>query len=422
MRKYKVLLSAYACEPNRGSEPGIGWNWAIEIAKRGHFVYVLTRANNENVIFNFFKDRAKPENIKFIYYDLPSWVLFFKKGTLGVNFYYFLWQLTSYCFIVKKQKLFPNEYKFDFVHHITFGVFRHVSLFYKLGIPFFFGPVGGGEELPNNLKRSFSVKYQFIESIRELINWFSKFNPFLLRMYSKTALIFCKTKETKNFIPPKFHDKSIISLEIGMLKEKINSTLNVYTNNPKLEFNILYVGRFLYWKGIDLAIDVISNLKNEYKINCKLTMIGQGNYLTHMNEKILKMNLNKDINIIDWIDQSELKSFYRKSNIFLFPSLHDSSGNVVLESLSNGLPVACLDLGGPSEITNKKSSIITSTHDKSHIQIVESLARSIYELYIDQEKLYKMKKESIIRASEFTWDKTIDKVYKTIESYMENNN
>ena len=79
---------------------------AIEIAKRGHFVYVLTRANNEKVIFNFFKDTPKPENIEFIYYDLPSWVLFFKKGALGVNLYYFLWQLSSYYFIVKKQKLF----------------------------------------------------------------------------------------------------------------------------------------------------------------------------------------------------------------------------------------------------------------------------------------------------------------------------
>ena len=43
----KVLLSAYACEPNKGSEPGVGWNWAIEIARLGHKVWVLTRANNQ---------------------------------------------------------------------------------------------------------------------------------------------------------------------------------------------------------------------------------------------------------------------------------------------------------------------------------------------------------------------------------------
>ena len=38
----RILLSAYACEPNRGSEPGNGWNWAVHLARDGHEVYVLT--------------------------------------------------------------------------------------------------------------------------------------------------------------------------------------------------------------------------------------------------------------------------------------------------------------------------------------------------------------------------------------------
>ena len=38
MKKYKILLSAYACEPHKGSEPGIGWNWAIQLASLGHQV------------------------------------------------------------------------------------------------------------------------------------------------------------------------------------------------------------------------------------------------------------------------------------------------------------------------------------------------------------------------------------------------
>lgn len=35
----KILLSAYACEPNKGSEPGVGWSWATEYAKQ-HQVWV----------------------------------------------------------------------------------------------------------------------------------------------------------------------------------------------------------------------------------------------------------------------------------------------------------------------------------------------------------------------------------------------
>lgn len=44
-RRLKIFISAYACEPEKGSEPGIGWNVVNELAKY-HEVHVLTRANN----------------------------------------------------------------------------------------------------------------------------------------------------------------------------------------------------------------------------------------------------------------------------------------------------------------------------------------------------------------------------------------
>ena len=49
MKRLKLVLSCYACEPNRGSEPGVGWAWALGMAKR-HETFALTRANNQGVI------------------------------------------------------------------------------------------------------------------------------------------------------------------------------------------------------------------------------------------------------------------------------------------------------------------------------------------------------------------------------------
>jgi len=43
MKKKKILLSAYACEPKKGSEPGVGWNWAIQICKMGNDKKIITR-------------------------------------------------------------------------------------------------------------------------------------------------------------------------------------------------------------------------------------------------------------------------------------------------------------------------------------------------------------------------------------------
>ena len=46
-KRLKIFISAYACEPEKGSEPGIGWNVVNELAKY-HEVHVLTRANNQD--------------------------------------------------------------------------------------------------------------------------------------------------------------------------------------------------------------------------------------------------------------------------------------------------------------------------------------------------------------------------------------
>lgn len=86
--KIRVLILAYACEPHKGSEPGIGWSWVMELAKRPEIeVFVLTRANNRSVIDNELLEMSSMQpNIQFFYYDLPFWVLKIKKR-LGASNY-----------------------------------------------------------------------------------------------------------------------------------------------------------------------------------------------------------------------------------------------------------------------------------------------------------------------------------------------
>ena len=110
MIKKNILISAYACEPNKGSEPGVGWNWAIELIRLGHNVKIITRSNNQNSINKLIKTEKKLKRNNFFYYDLPKFFLFFKnKIPFGVQIYYYLWQIFLYKNL-KKQK-FINNYQ-----------------------------------------------------------------------------------------------------------------------------------------------------------------------------------------------------------------------------------------------------------------------------------------------------------------------
>src|SRR5699024_2698214 len=91
-----VLISAFGCEPNRGSEPGIGWNWVLQAA-RHHKVWVITWAAQREAIEDHF-GASTPDNITFIYHDLPRWLRFRRNdsdGSASFQAYYLLWQWTA---------------------------------------------------------------------------------------------------------------------------------------------------------------------------------------------------------------------------------------------------------------------------------------------------------------------------------------
>jgi glycosyltransferase involved in cell wall biosynthesis len=406
-KKYKVLLSAYSCEPNKGSEPGIGWNWAVELCKLDHEVYVLTRLKNKKIIEDYYSLVKKPANLFFFYYDLPSWVIYLKEHGMGSNLYYFLWQI-GIISIARKQH---EKIKFDLVHHITFGVFRHPSFLYKLKIPLIFGPVGGGEETPSILKKTLAFKFYLRDCSRSCINRVALNNPFLKEMFRKATLIFTKTGQTRDFVPLQYHYKTINYLEIG--------TPSLITKREILDlsaFNILFAGRLIYLKGFDIAIPAIDQFSKKYIGSYSYTIIGEGNYEKRIHDLISGSGADLNIDILGWIGKKELSNYYKKASVLLFPSYHDSSGNVVLEALSFGIPVICLDCGGPAEILGDKlKELVIRTRVSSKEIIIGSITEKLLRLATDKNFYQDMSEKSFQRAKELEWSKVVSNAYNLID-------
>ena len=182
----KILISAYACEPNRGSEPGIGWKWALHLSNnKNKEVFVITRSNNEKKINKYWEIHKKPDNLHFYYYDLPNFFIWLKHHRLPVNIYYALWLYGSN----SVAKILHQKYKFDIAHHLTFGVFRDASFLYNLHIPFVIGPIGGGEYTPARLMPLYPINEKIKEYIRFLINKLALCNPFLIKSFNRASII-----------------------------------------------------------------------------------------------------------------------------------------------------------------------------------------------------------------------------------------
>jgi glycosyltransferase involved in cell wall biosynthesis len=111
------------------------------------------------------------------------------------------------------------------------------------------------------------------------------------------------------------------------------------------EIILLGVGNYEKRKNWQAIFDVVNNINN-----CRLILIGAGELKEEYEKHIIEHNLNNKILLIDWKNPDELKKFYKSADIFIFPTLKDQFGFVVVEALSSSLPVICSNKAGASEL------------------------------------------------------------------------
>lgn len=399
----KILLSAYACEPDKGSEPGVGWNWAIELIKQDNDIWVLTRTNNRTSIDKEFSVKEKPENLHFLYYDLPQWIRYFKKGNRGIHLYYLLWQLGAY----KAAKQIHKNEKFDIVHHITFVSARHPSFMGGLGIPFVFGPIAGGERTPWHLRYHFALRGFIVDVIRDLSNLLIRFDPLMRRTFRQAEKIYVTSEQTKKILPPAAQHKTKVQLAIGIDDTHHHESFKKIT---PADFRILYAGLFLYRKGMWLGIQAFARLLEKVP-KARLTMVGKGPNGKKWKELAESLNIAHRIDWIPWLDREALLELYRTHDIFLFPSLRDSGGMVVLEAMKYGLPILCLDLGGPGVMVDHSCGIKIDALHKTEEQVIQELSVQLIKLSSSFSFRKKLSTGAVKRASSFSWKKQVAQIY-----------
>ena len=393
----RILLSAYACEPNRGSEPGIGWNWASELDRQGHHVVVLTRTNNREAIEAALAKTPTMASLTFAYYDLPVAFLFLKRlGLLPMQIYYLLWQV----FCVRTARRAVLDHDVDVVWHLTFGAVRLPSLLWRLGKPFVFGPGGGGEYAPFAMRRDYPLGGQLRDLARDALNWLSKFDPLLRTTFAKAALIFVKTPESARLVPRGWRDKTKVYLENGVAQ-----VASVREATPPAG-RILYAGSFVYLKGIPIAIRAFAAFVRLGGVG-RFTLVGRGSEKVRCQRLARELGVDHLLDWISWVDQRELDRIYAAHDLFLFPSLHDSSGNVVAEAMSHGLPVIGFDLGGPAQIITKDSGVIVATARLDSRTAAQALGLALKNLFDDPVEFRRLSLGALQRAKDFTWSARI---------------
>ena len=389
----KILVSAFACVPNAGSEGGVGWFWAMDWAK-DHEVVVITDVTRRAAIEA--ELAAHPISNPRIVYFRPAWLKWMPLNSGTAQLLFQLWQLGAVGFV---RQLHQGE-RFDLIHHVTYGVFRQPSMLGRTGVPLIFGPVGGGEDAPWELKRSMPLHNRVREALRTLINRWARFDPLLRHGLSHSALILTKTHATARALPPGFEDRVKVALEIGSIPREGVVPRRAPSGRP---MRLMYAGNFVPLKGIHLGMRALAKAVDS-GADMNMTIIGNGPMAPYLRELERSLNLKGRIEWIERLAQKELFRRYQDFDALLFPSLHDSSGNVVVEALSFALPVVCFDLGGPGEIVTPDCGRIISTPGRSEEDVTDAMALALASLAAEPALYEQLSRGALARSAELDWD------------------
>lgn len=397
----RILLSAFACDPIFGSDEEVGWQWAKELSNRKFDVTVITRRTHQYQIEKYIAEFGDCKNVHFQYVDIEWLYPILTRVNRRNHIYYYFWQWAAYRQAKRIQALRP----FDFVHHVTWVSFRQPSFMGMLNVPMIFGPVAGGDDIPPGYTKYFSFKQKLVELFRRLINACVRFDPLMRMTYRSADQVFFTSEAHLKSIPSFVIPKAKIELAIGCAEVTDIKNSSVHTSGARL----LYVGRCIALKGMDLGLRVFSEV-HKVRPDATLTIIGDGVDRNRWESTANELGIADAITWLGWVAKSEVVEMYNQYDILFNPSLRDSGGFVVLEALQQGLPVACLKLGGPGVIVNDSCGVAVNVDpdiNKTIMNYKNSVIDLLNRIEVDKE----LPKKCNERVKAFTWRALIERIY-----------
>ncbi len=390
----KILMSAYSCEPGKGSERAVGWNLAQAVAKH-HEVWVLTRPDEGKETIEAELKRNPNPNLHFAYFTLPIWGGGWKWGLGSMQLHYYLWQIQAY-FVARR---LHRQIGFDIAHHVTFVKYSRPSFLSLLPIPFVWGPVGGGEFAPKAFWKDFSLKNKIHETVRSLASMVFESDPFACLTARRSVLAKATTEDTAARVRKMGAKNVQIEPAIGLLQEEI-ARLSQHDIPNKSSLRFISIGRLLHWKGFHLGLRAFAqaNLSSaEYWI------IGNGPEKQRLESLAEELNISSQVKFWNNLPREETLDKLGECTALVHPSLHDSGAFVCLEAMAAGRPVLCLDLGGPSLQVTKETGFKLPA--KTPEQAVQDLAKAMLSLSQNFELCVQMGEAGRKRVKEvFDWE------------------
>jgi glycosyltransferase involved in cell wall biosynthesis len=367
-------------------------------------LWALTRKSNQHTIEPWIAEHPEYSHIRFLYFDLPKWARFWKKGLRGVRTYYNIWQYCTNAIV--KRTMLNNDIKI--YHHLTYGNALWKVSSYGQKQFFVWGPVGGLETIPPDYSKHYDLKSQLLETVRRTVVKSLPLNGGFKKRCRHGDLILCKTEITRNAIPEKYRNKAVLFTDVAV-DNHIPAATNVEPlRNSRIRY--LAVGRLDAWRGFDLIIESFARAVDE-TANIHLTIVGKGSDNERLSQLITRYHLTEYVSMAGLVSQDKYYELLHQSDVVINASLKEGAVTVSFDSMSAGKPLICLDTTGYTRYFSSEYAIVIPICSRN--EVIETLKQTVITLTNDNVR-EEMGNRALDARRQFSWEAHGKQIYETI--------
>jgi glycosyltransferase involved in cell wall biosynthesis len=399
-KSLNVLLIIESCNPDWSSVPLVGYNFFREINQRVNATLV-THARNRDAM-----QKRGHQNVVYIEESRGIQLYFGLVGPIASKIWPLFHALTYPVYEEFNRRVY-QQFKdsvvagdYDLVHVITPMIPRYPVKLSQVcdRTPFLYGPVNGGVPFPKNFEAIARKEHAYLNFLRDLGELLL---PGYEDTYRRADKILAGSTYTLDMLQEKFDlpsDRIHLFYENGIEQKFLDAAENRPVHDT---IELIFVGRLVPYKGADMLVDAIAQLEPEVRDRIHLTIVGDGQERSPLEEQTQQLNLTSAITFTGWVQQQETLDYYRKSDLFCFPSIREFGGAVVMEAMACGLPCIVVNNGGIGEYVTAETGFKIEPLSRDHI--VQEMAVHITQLVKDEALRRTMSKTATEQAKQFEW-------------------
>jgi glycogen synthase len=162
---------------------------------------------------------------------------------------------------------------------------------------------------------------------------------------------------------------------------------------------VLFIGRLVYEKGFQLALDALPGVVEQVE-NVRYLVAGSGTHEAELKAQAERLGLSEHGVFLGWIGDDVLHSLYRIADLCVVPSIYEPFGLVALEAMASGCPCIVADTGGLREVVpvGERVGLRFNGGDAEHLGVM------IERLLVDEQLRERLVTEASEHVLSFDWD------------------